>query len=137
MAKITFDIEATSGEITEIISGVLKGLGRKPTKVQRTRGLGGGRRRQSPVKGTLSRTGFSQQRANALREGKLEGPVPPNVPQKGFRYWTKEETAWLAAYAKNNAMNDKVVKLFAKAFGYERTFSSLRNKVTSIQRKNR
>jgi len=136
MAKISLEIDGTSEEITDIVSGVIANLNKSVNPEQPThRGVIA---QLKPIKKrprrVPKRSGMGQRRRAALKSGEVERLVPVGMPQNSFRYWTDEEIEWLTKYVRTKPIGNKTVKSFERKFGYLRSISSIDNKAGTIRK---
>ena len=115
MPKVTIEINVTSSEIVEILTGLANvGMAQRYAKYSR---------RPAKVK--------PRRYKNAPTKGERIGK-----PMKRGTKWTKKEIKWITSYAKNNPINQKIIGAFKREFGYSRSYSSLANKAYDCRRKN-
>ena len=110
MPRIAIEINATASELADLISALSV-----DRKLEIT---------VNPQK-TVARSSLKPQQQKEQKKVSKRRPEP--VMKRG-RTWTAKETAWLTEYAKNNAVNKKIVPLFSAEFGYARSYSSVANK---------
>tara|TARA_B100001250_G_scaffold402928_1_gene416709 strand:+ start:1555 stop:1929 length:375 start_codon:yes stop_codon:yes gene_type:complete len=123
MPKIKIEIDATSAEISEIISTLINGKQFSRYAAFADFYKTGGRRPKYPIKHKTrgKKTPVTKSRPKARRG-------------KAVR-WNRDEVKWLKNYINNvGPINKKTVSAFRKAFGYKRSFSSLSNKANSIRK---
>lgn len=155
MAKITFEIEADSEEVVEIISGIVANMGaRRPIRpVLGTEDSGASeqtsalqrrrprkmRRRQPTARPKVKKVrkdGAAKLRQRREASGAYEAvKAPAGASQNSFRKWTPQEVAWLKNYMARKGVGTRTVSAFKRQFGYNRSLSSLTNKAGSLRNK--
>ena len=125
MPKIKIEIDASSKEIVEVISGLL-GINQdvKSRKAYENYLFNNNpygtktRMKKSPIKKGLKK--------------KVKNPRGKHARKGG---WTQLEVAWLQDWISTKPVNKETVKAFRRKFGYARSFSSLSNKAFALRKK--
>ena len=126
MPKIKIEIDASSKELVEVISGLL-GVSQdiKSRKAYENYlfynnpyGKASMKKRPKTAKKVVGKRKVNQRGKHARKGG-----------------WTQLEVAWLQEWISTKPVNKETVKAFRKKFGYVRSFSSLSNKAFSLRKK--
>lgn len=126
MPKIKIEIDASSKEIVEVISGLL--------------GVGQDIKSRKAYENYLfynNPYGKASMKKRPKTTKKVVGKRKVNPKGKHARKggWTQLEVKWLEDWISTKPVNKLTVSAFRKQFGYKRSFSSLSNKAATLRKK--
>ena len=129
MPKIKIEIDASSKEIVEVISGLL-GVGQdiKSRKAYENYLF------YNKPYGKVSMKKRTKKTVKRVKRNPDFNKSGGTHGAKRGRGWLRDELNWLKAWMQKKPVNKKTAVAFEKHFGYKRSFSSLANKAHFLRK---